>query len=449
MQEKRSLREWIRRCISFLFSLFVLGIGVSLAIRANLGSSPITCPPYVLSKVPGSPLSVGGYIFCMQFFFVLLQFALLRKNFPKFQFLQLGVCLLFGCFTDLGMWLTEPLQWSDTWFGYTMRWVQLAVSGLIIGIGVVWEVRSNVLLMPGEGLPITISKVFHVDFGKVKICFDVVLVLIAIACCYLFFGYWRWDLVGVGTLFSMFYVGLMVRFVNPHMGWLDRWLTTGTTRRPAELRTHADIAPTACPLAITISRQYGSGGHEVGERLAQALAIPLYDKTIIDRTAQELGCSAEYIRKKEQSVSNMELLKMIFSDSSGVSPEMELSDDDAIFVTESRIIRKLAAQGPCVIIGRLADFLLKGNPRCFRVFICSDMPAAADRVTREYGIPASKAEEEIQRVNKERANHYRRYTGQRWGDTDNYDLVINTSRIGIDTTVEIIRSAVQQVAQSK
>ena len=102
----RSIEEWIRRCMSFIFSLFILGIGVSLAIRANLGSSPITCPPYVLSMVPQSPLSVGGYIFCMQFFFVLLQFALLRKDFHKIQFLQLGVCLLFGFFTDFGMWLT-------------------------------------------------------------------------------------------------------------------------------------------------------------------------------------------------------------------------------------------------------------------------------------------------------------------------------------------------------
>ena len=138
----------------------------------------------------------------------------------------------------------------------------------------------------------------------------------------------------------------------------------------------------------------------------------------------------------------MELLKMIFADSSGMLPEMELSDDDAIFVTESRIIRRLAAQGPCVIIGRLADFLLKQNPHCFRVFVYSDIESAINRISRKYNLPAPKAEEEINRINKKRANHYWRYTGQRWGDTDNYDLVVNVSRIGIDKTVEIIRSAI-------
>lgn len=221
MKEQRSIAEWGRRTLSFVFSLFVLGIGVALTIRANLGSSPITCPPYVLSMIPASPLTVGGWIFCMQFFFVLLQWLLLRKDFQKIQILQLGVCLLFGFFSDLGMWLTESLQWSDTLLGYSARWVQLAVAGVILGIGVVWEVRSDILLIPGEGLPITISRVFRIDFGKVKIAFDVFLVAVAFICCYIVFGRWRWDLVGAGTLFSMFYVGIVVRCVSPHMHWLD------------------------------------------------------------------------------------------------------------------------------------------------------------------------------------------------------------------------------------
>lgn len=107
------------------------------------------------------------------------------------------------------------------------------------------------------------------------------------------------------------------------------------------------------------NNQYDGGGHEIGEHLAQELNIPFYDRTIINQTARELEYSTEYIKRKEQSTSNMELLKMIFADSSGMLPEMKLSDDNAIFVTESRIIRRLSAQGPCVIIGRLADFLLK------------------------------------------------------------------------------------------
>lgn len=363
----RSNAEWLRRSISFIFSLLVLGIGVALTIRANLGSSPITCPPYVLSMIPSSPLTVGGWIFCMQFFFVLLQWLLLRKNFQKVQVLQFGICLLFGLFSDLGMWITEPLQWGNTLLGYTARWVQLAVAGAILGISVVWEVRSDILLIPGEGLPITISRVLHIDFGKVKIAFDVFLVAIAVICCYMVFGHWRWDLVGVGTLFSMFYVGMVVRFVSPHMNWLNRWLTSGrSSEKPVVLAGNN-------PLVITISRQYGSGGHKIGEILSEELAIPLYDRSIIDKTAENLGFSPQKIMEREQTTTPVQLLEMVFSDSSGVIPDMELSENDAIFVAESRIIRDLAAKGSCIIIGRCADFVLHDRPNCFRVFVRADM----------------------------------------------------------------------------
>lgn len=439
MLSNRTINEWAKRVISFVFSLFILGIGVSLAIRANLGSSPITCPPYVISKMPASPLTVGGYIFCMQFFFVLLQFALLRKNFQKIQFLQLGVCLLFGLFTDLGMWLTEPFQWSNTPMGYIARWIQLAISGVIIGVGVIWEVKSDVLLIPGEGLPVALSKVFHIDFGKVKIMFDVFLVTVAVACCYIIFDKWRWDLVGLGTLFSMFYVGIVVRIVSPHMDWLDKWLSSDGKKEDITSNQQGEAM---FPLIITISRQYGSGGHEIGEKLATALQVPLLDKDIVDKTAEELGYTIKEIIEKEQKISEIDVLEMIFADGSGILPEMELSEEDAIFVTESRIIRNMAKKGPCVVIGRCADFLFKDNPNCFRVFIRSDKESAHRRVINQYHISEDKADDEINRVNQERANHYWRYTRKHWGNTDNYDLVVNSSKIGIDGAVNIIKEAI-------
>lgn len=443
MLGQRSSAEWLRRSVSFILSLFVLGIGVALTIRANLGSSPITCPPYVLSMIPSSPLTVGGWIFCMQFFFVLLQWVLLRKDFQKIQILQLGICLLFGFFSDLGMWLTEPLQWGDSVTGYILRWVQLAIAGAILGIGVIWEVKSDILLIPGEGLPITISRVFRIDFGKVKIAFDVFLVAIAVICCYLAFGRWRWDLVGAGTLFSMFYVGMVVRAVSPHMNWLDRWLTVD---KPIKQEA---IPIENTPLVITISRQYGSGGHKIGEILVKDLSIPLYDRNIIDKAAADLGFPKKTVMEREQTATPMQLLEMIFSDSGGVMPDMELSEDDAIFVTESRIIRDLAAKGPCIIIGRCADFVLHNRHNCFRVFVQADIEQAKNRVVEEYGISPANAEKEIERVDKERSAHYWRYTGKNWADAKNYDLVLNSSTIGIPNAARVIRDAVRQEQTQK
>lgn len=269
MKEKRSLQEYLRRYAAFVVSLFILAVGVALTLRANLGSSPISCPPYVLSLAPGSRLSVGTYIFCMQFFFVVAQIVLLKKNFPKIQLLQLAVCLLFGSFTDVAMFLTEPLQWDNSLAGWLCRWIQLAVGGAILGIGVAWEVRCDVLMIPGEGLPATISRVFRIDFGKVKIVFDTALVVVAVALCYIFWGKWRWEMVGFGTLFSMFYVGIIVRLVTPHFSWLENWLRGPAAESPAPVGETS-----ASPLVITVSGQYGSGGRELGENLPKNFILP-------------------------------------------------------------------------------------------------------------------------------------------------------------------------------
>ncbi len=432
MNTTRDFREQIRRYAAFVLSLFILALGVALTLRADLGSSPISCPPYVLSRAPQGGLTIGGYIFCMQFFFVAAQVALLRKDFQKIQLLQLGVCLLFGSFTDLAMFLTEPFQWSNTLSGYTLRWLQLVLGGAILGIGVAWEVRCDVLMIPGEGLPATIAKVFRIDFGKVKIVFDVILVLAAVVLCYVFWGRWRWDMVGIGTLFSMFYVGIIVRLVNPHLSWLDNWLTGGQTP-PA-----ATVSADGAPLVITVSRQYGSGGHELAERLAGALKIPFYDKSILFAAARELGSSPERLLPREQSVSNAGMLNMIVENGGGVSPEMSLSEDDALFMAESRVIRALASRKSCVIVGRCADFVLKDHPRCFRIFVRSDLDFARGRVAGYTSLPQPEVDRAILQVNRERANHYRRYTGRKWDDACNYDLVLNTSRIPIDRAVALI-----------
>ena len=323
----RSIQEHLRRYTAFVASLFILALGVALTLRAELGSSPISCPPYVLSRVPGSALSIGGYIFCMQFFFVVGQIILLRKNFQKFQLLQLAVCLLFGSFTDVAMFLTEPFQWGEDLLGYTLRWIQLVVGGIILGIGVAWEVRCDVLMIPGEGLPATIAKVFHIDFGKVKIVFDVMLVLIAVTCCYLFWGKWQWDMVGAGTLFSMFFVGAVVRVVNPHLTWLDNWLRGTSPASVPDRQSPADQRS----LVITISREYGSGGHELGEKLAKSLHIPLYDKSILYEAARELGSDSVRLKQKEQSLSRKGVLQMIFEEGGEVTAQWAPNVNKVIF----------------------------------------------------------------------------------------------------------------------
>ena len=420
--EKRGARELVRRYVSFAVALFVIAFGTCLSIRANLGSSPISAPPYVLSLVPGAPLTMGQFTICMHIFFILSQIILLRKNYQKIQLLQIVVSFVFGAYTDLCMWLTGFMQiFSDTLLGYALRFLELLLGGAILAYGISMEVHCDVLMLAGEGFPLAISKVVKKDFGKVKMCSDTGLVCVGILFMYIFFGHWDWKMVGLGTLVSMFYVGAVVRVVAPHFSWLEAFFAAA---RPQGAVAATEPAAISWPI-ITISREFGAGGHAVGKIIAEKLQVPLYDKEIIDDAAQRLGYTPDVVAKNEQNIPTSKLWELIFTDKS-IPASMNPSMDDAIFVSESRIIKQLAAKGPCVIIGRCANWLLRQDPNVVSVFV------RCDETT-----PQGEA------INKARANHYWHYTGKSWTDIDQYDLVVNTTKLGINRSADYVLQVIK------
>jgi len=432
---KRSPNELIRRYLSFVVVLFIIAFGTSLSIRANLGSSPISCPPYVLSLVGG--LSMGGYTICMHVFFIAAQILLLRKNYQKIQLLQIVVSFLFGFYTDITMWITSFLQVPytlDPMIGYPLRFVELLIGGAILAYGISLEVHCDVLMLAGEGFPLAIAKVVKKDFGRVKMCSDTGLVCVGIVFMLIFFGSWHWDMIGPGTLVSMFYVGYMVRKFSPTMGWLDNILCDKpiAAAEPVAAEGHES-------LVVTISREYGSGGHNVGEKLAKRLGIAFYDHDIIDKVAEKLGYTREYVANTEQNISTAKLWELVFTDKS-IPESMNPSQDDAIFVAESRTIRELASKSPCVIIGRMANWVLRDRQKCIKVFVTSNRDTAIEKIVKKDSLSPAEAAKKIERINKGRSNHYLQYSGSHWTDARNYDLVVNVSKTGIDGAVDIIES---------
>ncbi len=439
MKSYRGKKELFRRYVVFIIALFIIAFGTSLSIRANLGSSPISCPPYVLSLIPGTPLTMGEYVICMHVFFILSQILLLRKNYPIIQLLQIVVSLLFGVYTDVTMWMTGLFQFDSTTLGYVLRFIQLCIGGGLLAYGIALEVKCDVLMLAGEGFPLAISKVVHADFGKVKIFSDTGLVVVGAIFCLIFFGGWHWELIGLGTLFSMFYVGFMVRRFSPHFKWIEPFFDV--TVMPAT--TVVEHGSEELPLVVTISRQYGSAGHEIGEKLAECLGVPLYDKYLIDKTADELGYSHEFVKENEQNISTGKLWELIFTDKS-IPMSMNPSKDDAIFVSQSRTIQTLAHQSSCVIIGRCANWILRDDKNSFHVFVCADEKDAIKRVASYCKVGAEEAKGLVEKTNKARSNHYRQYTGGEWTDARNYDLVVNSSKIGIDEIVDMIAGSVKK-----
>lgn len=384
---------------------------------------------------------MGVLVFCMHALLILVQVAILRKRYQPFQLLQLAVGVLFGFYTDLTMWLTGYLQvMSDTPAGYSLRLLELLCGGAILAYGISMEVRCDVLMLATEGTQVVISKVMNKDFGKVKMVTDTMLVLIGIILSFVFFGRWKWELIGPGTLISMFYVGFMVRIFSPYLGWLDKILLVGHQETAAEAELEAEVAEEESPKApwvVTISREYGCGGHVIGKILSEKLGVPLYDKQLIDETAHKLGYTQDFVAQSDQNISNGQLWEAIFTDHS-IPASMNPNHDDAIFVTQSRIIRRLAAQRSCIIIGRLANWVLRDDPHVLKVFVCSDADAASKIIAQKENISEDEARRRYAEVNRARANHYFKYTGHRWQDSHGYDLVVNTAKISYEHTADII-----------
>ena len=444
MNGKRSRAEWLRRYASFVVILFIIAFGTSLSIRANLGSSPISAPPYILSLIPGMNLTMGQLTICMHVFFITIQLLLLRKNFEARQYTQILVSFLFGFYTDLTMWMTGFLQIPfdlNPLIGYPLRFIELLIGGAVLAFGIACEVRCDSLMLAGEGLPLAISKFLKKDFGKVKICSDTSLVFIGTIFMFIYFGRWSWEMVGVGTLVSMFYVGFMVRVFAPHIGWLDRIFIPRAERQAAAAAVADQWSGNRI---VTIARTYGSGGNAVGEAVARHLGCPCYNRQIIDQTAREMGYSTEFVAENEQNLSSGRLWEMIFTDS-GIPASMNPSKEDAIYVSQSRTIRELAHKGPCVIIGRLANWILRDDPHVLRVFVTSSRDYAVRQIADKLHLSTDEAARKVDRVNTGRANHCRHYTGKAWTDITGYDLVINTERTGIDGAVDMILRAAREV----
>lgn len=197
---------------------------------------------------------------------------------------------------------------------------------------------------------------------------------------------------------------------------------------------------------ITISRQYGSGGHEVGERLAQKLNIPLLDKELIAMAAKKSGLSEEVFERADEKAGSSLLYSMVMGTYNYGIPLAgvnEMSINDKLFILQSDIIKNAAKNGPCVIVGRCGDYILRENKNVFRVFIHADKESRIRRIVGKGLCDEKKAEDFVAKRDKQRANYYNFYSNKRWDDLSNYQLVIDSSAFEIDRIVDLIISAVE------
>ncbi len=189
---------------------------------------------------------------------------------------------------------------------------------------------------------------------------------------------------------------------------------------------------------ITISREFGSGGRTIGRKVAETLGLPFYDKELVDQIALESGFAPQFVEEHGEHAPNKSLFAYAFAPQ-GVPGVMNgLSTADFLWNIQCSVILQIADKGPCVIVGRNADYILKDRQDSLHVYIHADMDRRADRIVRLYGESEKSPEARLQEKDRRRRLNYQHYTGRDWGQAQNYDICLNSGTLGIDACVKMI-----------
>lgn len=419
-----SKKEVLKRYFIFLIGIYINSFGISFITKAALGMSPISSVPYVLSL--GFWPTMGEFTIALSLLLILLQIALLGKKFKKASLLQIPVSIVFGYFIDWSMLLLEWVNPQE----YLMKILFLLIGCVILGFGVFLEVAADVVMLPGEAFVQAVTIRFRTDFGITKVCFDASMAGSAMVISLILFH----GVIGVreGTIVAALTVGLIAKLFG-------KALKKPTAKLlPAQVREAVpEYEETGTPhRIITIGREFGSGGREVGKLVAEKLGIAYYDSEVIRRAAEESDYSEQYIRNNEEKLPDARLYDLYtqyYSYGAEEKPKYE-----ALFQVEQKVMKELAEKNSCVIVGRASGYVFRKYKTALHVFISAGMQHKIDRVVRRDGLDPKEAEKKIKKVAIERKNHCKYFTGRDWGMAENYDLALRTDAFSVEDVADTI-----------
>ena len=416
----------------YFIGLFVMTIGIALSVKSNLGVSPVSSIPYTMTCVWG--IEMGKATILFHIILVLIQILLLRKKFKPVQLLQVVIGVVFGYFTTFCNYMVSFLPTPEN---LGIRIIMVLASTVFVAFGIFLYLPADLIPLAGEGCMQAVSSVTHIEFSKVKIGFDCTMVLVSAITCLTVLH--NLGSVGAGTIIAAILVGTLVGIINRAFGkQRDKLLgkTVETAASSAESTSTSNYV-------ITISREFGSGGREIGKILAEQFGFHYYDSELIRLAAEKSGYTPEYVEQNEQALKNP-VLHDFFAWYAGPLEQKDLPKVDQLFQKESALIHELSQKNPCIIVGRLANYILKDLPTAYHVFISADATAETARVSARDNISPEAATAKIKKANHERAVHCKHFTKTDWGNVKNYDLCIKSDDFGVAETAQIIGDLFQK-----
>lgn len=416
----------------YFIGLFMMTIGIALSVKSNLGVSPVSSIPYTMTCVWG--IEMGKATILFHIILVLIQILLLRKKFKPVQLLQVVIGVVFGYFTTFCNYMVSFLPTPEN---LGIRIIMVLASTVFVAFGIFLYLPADLIPLAGEGCMQAVSSVTHIEFSKVKIGFDCTMVLVSAITCLTVLH--NLGSVGAGTIIAAILVGTLVGIINRAFGkQRDKLLgkTVETAASSAESTSTSNYV-------ITISREFGSGGREIGKILAEQFGFHYYDSELIRLAAEKSGYTPEYVEQNEQALKNP-VLHDFFAWYAGPLEQKDLPKVDQLFQKESALIHELSQKNPCIIVGRLANYILKDLPTAYHVFISADATAETARVSARDNISPEAATAKIKKANHERAVHCKHFTKTDWGNVKNYDLCIKSDDFGVAETAQIIGDLFQK-----
>jgi len=432
--------HYAKRCAIYLFGLFIMTIGIAFSVKSDLGVSPVSSIPYSMTCIWGIEMGKATIIFhCV---LVLIQVILLRRKFKIKNILQVLVGIIFGYFTTLCNWL---ISFLPDIHNIIIRLIFTVLSAAFVAFGIFLYMPADIMPIAGEGAMQAVSIVTHIDFAKVKIGFDVTMVTISLVSCLIFIK--GLGSVGVGTIIASVLVGMILGVITKWFGAKrDKLLGKKTkSSRNIEIKEKKDLEEgnSNKNYVITISKEYGSRGSEIGEEVAKQLGIGYYDLDVLRKVAQEMDITEAIVEENEQSIKNI-ADSYILNWCAQTTSEEQLPIVERIFHTQSRIIKEIATKESCVIVGRLANHILKDTCECFNVFIGADMKSKIKRIMERDNLNEKAAKAKIEKVETECENHCVYFTRTEWRNLSNYDIYIKSDIHGIKETAKLIVKAAKK-----
>lgn len=415
----------------YFIGLFIMTTGVALSVKSNLGVSPVSSIPYTITCVWG--IEMGKATILFHIVLVILQILLLRKNFKAKSLLQVVVGVIFGYFTTFCNYIASFLPTPDN---YPVRIAMLLVSTILVAFGIFLYLPADLIPLAGEGAMSAVSQISGMEFAKVKVRFDCSMVVISMTTCLI--ALHSLGSVGVGTIAAAILVGTVLGFINKLVGdKRDRLLGKIPDKNTDENVLEYDEKQN---YVITISREFGSGGRDIGKLIANQLGFKYYDSELIKLAAEKSGFTTEFVQANEQSLKNP-ILHDFFEWYATPIDKSELPKVDQLYQKEKEIIRELPEKSSCVIVGRLANHILKDYEKSYHVFISADIDTEIKKTMQHENLQLKEAEHKVKKVNHERTVHCKYFTKTNWGKADNYNLMIRSSDFGYKQTANLIINA--------